>query len=237
MSTGVPPKRISLVVQSRRASLTAQTRTAQTRTAQTNEKERHPGRGPRRVPNASVQQGSALLFVLLACLVIAVVIQAAGAVILCGERALVAEKTGRSVMAQTEKTLVSLRDLAACSWQPLSRQTEATETAGTSGTGEISPLAAEENAPLAADWLLRAAAYPSEGTSGHVISATLERGRDGLDLPFAALVAGEWQAAPGRQLPWVECDGGEEVIVNGARCYVRHPAAAPVLGAECQLVT
>ena len=54
--------------------------------------------------------------------------------------------------------------------------------------------------------MLKATVRQEPDVSRLSTSALLERGRDGIDLPLAAVVAGSIAAAAGRVVPWLEAE-------------------------------
>jgi hypothetical protein len=150
-----------------------------------------------------VQNGSIILLMLLVCFGLAVVVQTLSVVTLCAARAKIDESAGRETLAAMDEGLASLRTAALISWGPLSAR--ALQTAGGEVEGSVAEPAEDGG------WVLEAAVRKA-GETGNVpkirISAWLERGRDGLDLPLAGLVAAAVTVAPDRTSPWLE-DGGE----------------------------
>ena len=60
--------------------------------------------------------------------------------------------------------------------------------------------------PDGEDWVMKAHARHDPTVARLLTSTWLEKGRDGLDLPLAALVAGSVGVAPGRESPWLGID-------------------------------
>jgi hypothetical protein len=187
-------------------------------------------RGARALP--SRQAGSALVLVLFACLATAAVLQSLSAVLLCAERALVDESTGRGRLAERDEALAILRQQALTLWQPGGWRTLSVEEdpRRALGEGAISEL------PGGDGWVMSAAARQDPAVSRLTTSAWLERGRDGIDLPLAAVVAEVLTATAGRTVPWVEIDRGESSDAGsaaGAVVHVVRPMVEPLLGAGC----
>jgi hypothetical protein len=172
------------------------------------------------------------VLVLFACLATAVVLQSLGTVLLCAERALVDESVGRERSAEKDEILALLRQQALSFWQPDGwRMVSTGDGLGDAlGEGAISEL------PDGGDWVMSAIARQDPTVSRLTASAWLERGRDGIDLPLAAVVAGAVTATAGRTTAWVESDGGEskggsEIGSAGrAVVHVVRPMVGPVLG-------
>ncbi len=83
------------------------------------------------------------------------------------------------------------------------------------------------------------AAVRQDGTVSRLrTSAWLEHGRDGIDLPLAALVAETVRASPGRALPWVEKEESAGATEGEAETvgYVCVPPGDAILGEECCFV-
>lgn len=179
--------------------------------------------------------GSVLLLVLFACLTVAVVVNALVAVVLCAERALGDERVGRALMAQKDMGLATLRQRSAIAWQESSWTTVLEDPHPVEGSLEA---AGDE-----ADPVMQAHVRHEGSVSILTVSAWVERGCDGLDLPLAAAVAGSLVADGGRSSVWLEAEygAGEETAAagavpgRGARAYVHDMAAAPLLGEGCSV--
>ena len=201
-----------------------------------------------RLSRSGRQAGSALILVLFACLATAVVLQSLYTVLVCAERAVVDESVGRKRLGQKDEALALLRQQALNLWQPgewrnLSAGEGSEESAGeTLGEGAISELADSGG------WVMGAAVRQDPTVSRLTTSAWLERGRDGVDLPLAALVAEAVTATAGRGIPWVEIDeggqpdgsetgpeGGDSGPAGGAVVHIVRQAAEPLLGAGCAM--
>lgn len=183
------------------------------------------------------QAGSALILVLFACLATAVVLQSLSTVLVCAERAVVDESVGRKRLGQKDEALAILRQQALTLWQPSEwRILGAGEGAGEAlGEGGISEL------PDSGGWVMSAVARQDPTVSRLTTSAWLERGRDGIDLPLAAVVAEAVTATAGRAIPWVEIDGrgslgmGDTGPAGGTVVHVVRPLVEPLLGAGCTM--
>ncbi len=81
--------------------------------------------------------------------------------------------------------------------------------------------------PDSSGWALAASARHSADISPIVVSAWLERGRDGLDLPLAGLVAQTASWTSGRVSPWLEVDG---VGMAAPTARFRNVPTAPLVG-------
>jgi hypothetical protein len=126
------------------------------------------------------ESGSVLVLSMVLCLGLMLLIGVLAGVLRTGEAALLAEARGRSAALVREEGLEALADAAAAQWIasdiPL-------DGGGRAWSGE------DTASPLCLRAAVRAAS--SSETSGTiVVEATVEQGRDGLDLPAAALTAG-----------------------------------------------
>jgi len=187
--------------------------------------------GGRRSVLVSAEQGSVLMLVLFVCLSVAVVVQALSAAVLCAERAAVDEALGRDRLEEKDQGLVALRHRALLTWAALPWTVVRGEEAAVEG----SLFELEESA----DWVMGAKTVQSPDVSRLTTSAWVERGRDGIDLPLAAIVAGSILADPDRDLPWVETDpsdpASEGPPAEGAIGYVEELREDPPLGDGCSL--
>jgi hypothetical protein len=157
------------------------------------------------------------------CLATAVVVQVASATLLFAERAIADERAGRQRLEEKNDILAQLATRAATSWQP------ADWTVTGAGEGLVERITATE------EWLLAARARQDATLSLGETCAWMERGRDGLDLPVAALVAHTVTAGPGRESSvWIDGDdraaAGGEVVGSGAECYLRSVPAELAVG-------
>ena len=149
------------------------------------------------------QKGAILLFVLFVALAIALLAQALSVAVICAERGRDAENTGRELLADKEHALLDVRDgllteWAAHAWSPGGE--------GSSGVSTmVEPISGSSDRAVDAS-----AAHPAD-TSPLVLSAWVERGRDGVDLPMAGLVASSATWTGGRERPCVEMDKPQEL--------------------------
>jgi hypothetical protein len=177
-------------------------------------------------PGPRDQQGSALLLVFFVCMAAAVVLQAAWGTLLCAQRAVADESVGRQRLDQKDDVLAALRRRALELWEPL----EWTRLG--SGEGTLAQVTAGD------EWLLEARARQASSLSLGETSAWMERGRDGIDLPMAALVAGSVTAGAGRESIWVGRDersgGGGSIGADPAQCFLQQRPAGLVLAARCE---
>ncbi len=166
----------------------------------------------------SAERGSILLFVLFVCLAVAVLVQTLSVVVLCASRALTAEDTGRALMEQKDNALATLRQRAFAEWGPMPWSTTQEDPTVEAAIAEL---------PDSGGGALAASARHSTDISPIVVSAWLERGRDGLDVPLAGLVAATVIWTPGRLSPWLEVDGG---VMAAPSARFREVPAAPLVG-------
>jgi hypothetical protein len=178
------------------------------------------------------QQGSALLLVLFACLAVAVAIQTLAAVVLCAERAVVDESVGRSRASEKDEGLAIARSQMLAAWLPLPWSTVI------EAPSEVQARVSAIEGGLG--WVMRVDVRQPPEMSQFVTSAWLERGRDGIDLPLAAMVATRVILDPERVSPWLEVDATALGFGPGppdsditARAYLVEPPAAPVSGEDC----
>jgi hypothetical protein len=182
----------------------------------------------------SREAGSALILVLFACLAVAVVVQALTVVTICAERAVVDEAVGRQRLEEKDQALAGLRQKMLSAWRAMEW------TALTPGENSVEVTASELSE--GGDWVMSAAARQAPSVSRLQTSAWLERGRDGIDLPLAAVAARAVTAAVGRVTPWVDIDDGESGAAGGsapggeARIHVVEAPFLPVLGPGCAVV-
>ena len=163
------------------------------------------------------------MLVLFMCLAISVVVQTLVVAVICGTRAIGDEHAGRARMEEKDAGLATLRERGlttwgAAPWMVVSEEGHTVEGCLTEAAGE-------------SEWVLKAIVRQEPDVSRLTTTALLERGRDGIDLPLAALVGGSMTAAAGRSSAWLEAEGGSETVA-----YVSEPAVAPVLGEQCSLV-
>lgn len=170
------------------------------------------------------QEGSALLVTLFVCLATAVVLQAAWGAIMLAQQAMVDESLGRQRLAEKNEILDLLCQRALSSWYPLDWTVLGT------GEGRLSDVAPDQPD----EWLLQAHARQTSDLSTGEVSTWIERGRDGLDLPMAALVAGTVTVAPGRETALVAA-GGTEKAEAAVDCWLQEPPPDLLLGEGCAM--
>ena len=181
------------------------------------------------------ERGSALMLVLFACLTLAVGVQVLSMVTLCAERAMDDEQTGRVRLSEKDAMLAALRQRLLADWQLVpATWWPAPEVGGAPTQGMAVDV------PGSDGWLMRASARQEPAYSASTVSATVERGRDGIDLPTAAVVTGVLTASPVRESTWVDGEevdagGGSSLPVSGIPCYVCDPPMDPLLGPACGL--
>lgn len=181
-----------------------------------------------------LESGSVLMLVLFVCLAVAVVVQALSAAVLCAEGATIDEAVGRLRLEEKDQGLVALRQQALLTWTSL--PWTVVRGGETAVEGSLSEL--EEGA----GWVMKVETKQQPDVSRLTTSAWMERGRDGIDLPLAALVAGSISADLDRETPWLEIDvsggaaGGPSVSAAGSAVgYLEELPEAPLLGEGCSL--
>lgn len=147
-------------------------------------------------------QGSVLLFVLLASLMTAVSIQVLSTVLICAHRATADEKRGRDYMLARDQALELLRHRALLSW--LTTPWSSIDAQEASGSGEVE--GALQAIPGCENWALEATVRHDPQICALAAGAWVERGRDGVDLPFAAVVATQVVADPSRSQVWLRSE-------------------------------
>lgn len=189
-----------------------------------------------RALNRGSSRGSALLFVLLACLALAVMIQALCTVVICAQRAAIDESIGRVRLAERDQGLLFLRRQALVEW----KVSPWSAVPGDSGASSPSIEASLNEIPGAVTPVLEAWVRHDPDVCGLETRAWVERGRDGIDLPVAVLVAGKLNASSSRRLPWLECEQASSSVGSSASAsavgYVVQLPVAPMLGEGCRLV-
>jgi hypothetical protein len=136
------------------------------------------------------QEGSVLLLVLFICAGVAALIVVTSSTIMIGEQALSAERQGKATLSALAEALGRESARQASEWQsnaPASPESEPV----------VSLLPSEVTTGWSARRTLRAGAATSEG-GFRSLTADVERGRDGLDLPLAAVVAAHLSATDAR---------------------------------------
>jgi len=159
------------------------------------------------------------MLVLFFCLAVAVVIQALSAAVLCAQGATVDEITGRTRLEEKDQGLAALRQRALLSWETMPWTVVRGGEAAVQGT--LTEFEGGEG------WVLSAATRQEPSASVLRTSAWVERGRDGIDLPLAALAAGSVTASEDRSLPWMELDAP----ATGPATPAPPPAAAAMSAA------
>lgn len=179
--------------------------------------------------------GSAILLVLFFCLCVAVVIQALVAVTLCVQHATADEGVGRERLSEKDAALAWLRQELLTDWAPVS----ATSLAPASPEGGATEASATELLE-SQGWLMEAVVRHDPDYSRLVASAVVERGRDGVDLPMAALVAGAVRGSAEREADWEEggwaVEAEEGTAASPSPCYLVETPLDPALGPGCSIV-
>ncbi len=147
---------------------------------------------------AAAEQGAILLFVLFVAVALAVLAQALSVAVVSVQRARDAENTGRDLLAEKGLALLGERDRLLAEWAP--HEWSPVDD----GMSEVSTLV--ETIPDGGEWALDASATHAPETSPLVLSAWVERGRDGLDLPIAGLVASGATWTEGRETACVDAE-------------------------------
>ncbi len=183
------------------------------------------------------QKGSILVLVLFVCLAVATVLQGLCAVVLCAERSTVDELAGRRHLEEKDQGLATLRQRALTHWQttPWTLAWEETDLGEASDGVEGNLTALEDDA----GWAMKATVRQEAAVSRLMTSTWLERGRDGLDLPLAVLVAGSITANADRDLPWMDTEAAPDPDGSpnppAATAYVLTLPKDPKLGEGCSL--
>ncbi len=177
-------------------------------------------------------EGSALLLVLFVCLAVTVAIQTLATVVVCAERALHDESVGRSHAFEKNEALAGMRSRLQAFWRPLPWAVVIDVPY------EVEARAADLDGGLG--WVMRVDVRQPLEVSRMVFSAWAERGRDGIDLPLAALVATRVILDPDRVSPWLEI---EDSGVSGAAdvpqpnvtaaAYLVEPPTGVAVGEAC----
>ena len=146
------------------------------------------------------ERGSIVLFALFVCLAIAVLVQTLSVVIVCADRGKAAEDHGRQLMRDKDLALTDVRRELLSAWAPRGW------SPSPEGSGDVRTAVAD--LPESGGWALAATASHAADVSPITVSAWVERGRDGLDLPLAGLVAETATWTSGRETPWLEMEDG-----------------------------
>jgi hypothetical protein len=147
------------------------------------------------------QDGYVLLLMLFLCCAVAVTVQALCTVVLCTEGALYDESVGRQRLAEKDSGLAALRALEAQAWVDRTWMDVVEEPVEVAGS--VTRLEDGD------EWVLMATVRQGRESSRLVASALLERGRDGIDLPMAALVGERVTVTDGRASTCVEMPAGQ----------------------------
>jgi len=169
------------------------------------------------------QEGSVVLFILFVCLAVAVLVQTLTAITLCANRASAAEDAGRLTLSEKDRALVDIRGRSLRNWGP--------SPTSVVSQGEREVWGEWGEVPLSEGWLMSATVWQEAELSRMAVSADVERGRDGLDLPLAALVASTVSVSSGRISPWLEVETGGDAGLDPAT------TATPPEGASAHLLT
>jgi hypothetical protein len=171
------------------------------------------------------QRGSALVFGLFACATVMIAIQILAVAVLWSERALADEVAGRQELAAVDSVLGSLRDQTRTQWGPA--LWEPVESTGIHMSYRLS-------APgEGGDWVVWAEVAAGAAAQQRSTTVLVERGRDGVDLPLAAVVARCVRVTFGRETPWlmVEADiEGDLSSAEPAVAYVSTLQGPEILG-------
>ena len=165
-----------------------------------------PGRGAPARPRD--ERGSIVLFVLFVCLSVAVVVQTLSVITICAGRTAVDESTGRQRLEEKDDALALLRTQAVARWGSMPWTVVGQPPGEAEGT--VEEILGSQG------WAMKATVRQEPALSRGVVSAWLERGRDGIDLPSAGLVAAAIAAAAGRMSPLLVLEGGTAVGGSGA---------------------
>lgn len=183
------------------------------------------------------ETGSILLLVLVVCLSLAMLVQVMSTVALCAVRAMSDETDGRDRLRDKDEALAAICGRSATDWAPFDWDEIASE--GQPVEGSLAAVDGSERVMQAS-----ARQQPREAAS---TSAWAERGRDGLDLPLAAVVAGSVKVGPARSSAWLEVDAssrvaGDEAPVGDpegnpavATAFLNELPAGTVVGEGCSI--
>lgn len=159
-----------------------------------------------------------MLFVLFVAVAIAVLVQTLSVVIICAERAREAESDGRSLFAEKQEALAAVRSALLGAWGPI-------PWGDGSDAGGVRSTAAE--VPESGGWVMEVTAAHPADVSPVTVSAWVERGRDGIDLPLAGIVADEATWPAGRTAPVLrpEAEGSDDGGPARPAMWLRQVAA------------
>ncbi len=170
--------------------------------------------------------GSAILFALFACMVAALCVHVLTATVMCARNGLADEMKGRGLLAATDACLAGLRSKAAVAWA--GTPWEPLESGGALVSGSL----IDEGESFG--WTLSAQVREIPSALLGVTSATVEHGRDGLELPRAAVVTSCVRSSASRTEAWLlRDDETTETVPVGAKAYVGGVEGASVIGADC----
>lgn len=156
------------------------------------------------------ERGSALVLTLCVCLTSALLCVLLAVMVAAGQEGLAAEQRGRDLLQEADNALGLLASKAAKDWRTA-------EVELPQGVGTL------EAVDTSGEWILNAKVQITVGEATRLLEAQVERGRDGLDLPTAALVAENVILLAGRSLPWL-------VQNQDAQVPVVHLVALPSSG-------
>jgi hypothetical protein len=174
------------------------------------------------------ERGSVVLFVLFVCVAIAVLVQTLSVIVMCADRGAEAEDRGRQLMSDKDQALAGVRQELLSSWAPRGWST------ASEGAQDVETAIAE--LAESGGWALRATARQSAEVSSIEAEAWVEKGRDGLDLPLAGLVAADARWTAGRATPWLEMDGpvaadaGDSPVEGRPTAWLQTVPPAPLFG-------
>ncbi len=172
-------------------------------------------------PASAREEGSILLLVLFVCLGVAVLVQVVAAVAVCLDSGNEAEARGRLLMEENDSALAWVRDDLLGSWSTFERRLDARDGWP---AGVWASVAAGTGSP---DLLLEVTAAHETSVLPVEVSAWIERGSDGFDLPFVGLVADQVTWASGRANAWLQT---EEAVGLQPTGLVRMASPSPLLG-------
>ena len=147
------------------------------------------------------------MFVLFVCLSVAIVVQTLTVITICAARTAIDEGTGRQRLEEKDDALALLRTQVLATWAPKPWEIVRQQP------GEVEGALAE--IPGSQGWALKASVRQEPVLSRGVVTAWLERGRDGMDLPSVGLVAAAVGVAEGRMSPWLELEDGNAPPATG----------------------
>ncbi len=178
------------------------------------------------------ERGSIVLFALFVCLGVAVLVQTLSVIAMCADGAVAAEDSGRRRMEEKDEALGLLRRRAVQVWGPLPWAVVR------EGTPEVE--GALTDIVDSQGLVLEATVRQKPEVSDIVVSGLMERGRDGLDLPLAGVVADGVEFTAGRTSPWLEIEAGEVALaasLGAATGYLGSTSAMPPVGPDVTVAT